>query len=117
MALVANFAVTGTAQKVISGAANCRGVNVTNNGVGTGNVFFQVVDRLPIPGQSGSNLTTANGTKLAFQPNPARINLTPGYAASSFNTTTTGTSDDSDGFDLWVISDGTAQINVQTIPF
>ena len=116
MPLVANFPVTGTATRVISGNATCRAVNITNNGVGTGNVFYQIVDRLPVPGGSTSTLTTANGKKLVFQPNPAQIVLTPGYPQSNFNTTPSSTSDDSDGFDLFLISDGIAQVNVQTVP-
>lgn len=118
MALVSNFAVTSTAQLVISGRANCRAIKITNNGVGTGSVYFQLQDRLPIPAQSTTNLTTGNGTLLVFQPNPTTINLTPDYAAQypGLNPSSPAISDDSDGFDMYVISNTTAQISVQTVP-
>ena len=94
MSLVPNFPVTSTAQKVISGNATCRGVKITNNNVGSGSVYYQVIDRLPIPGASTSTLTTANGTLLSFQPNPAFINLQPGYAQNpTYNATSSATSD------------------------
>ena len=116
MSLVANFPVTTTAQRVISGNATCRAVKITNNAVGAGNVYYQFSDRLPIPGSSPSTLTTANGTLVAFQPNPAQVILTPGYPQSTVNSSPSSTSDDSDGFDLWLISNSTAQVTVQTVP-
>jgi hypothetical protein len=118
MSLTANLQVGATPVLAISGFANCRGIDITNNGVGTGNVFFQMVDHLPLPAKSTTTLTTANGTKLIFQPNPTRINLTPDYAAQypGLNPSSPSISDDSDGFDLYLISDGSAQVSVKTVP-
>lgn len=118
MSLAANLTVAATPILAIVGNANCRAIDITNNGVGTGNVFFQMVDHLPRPAQSTTTLTTANGTKLTFQPNPTRIVLTPDYAAQypGLNPTSPAISDDSDGFDLYLISDGTAQVSVKTVP-
>ena len=118
MALVSNLTVGTTAVLAIMGKANCRSVSITNNGVGSGNLYFQMVDHLPSPAQSTTTLTTANGTLLTFQPNPTTINLTPDYAAQypGLNPTSPAVSDDSDGFDLYLISNGTAQVNVQTVP-
>jgi hypothetical protein len=117
VSLVSNFAVTSTAKQAISGLARCRAVAITLVS-GTGSVYYQIVDHLPIPAQSTTTLTTGNGTLLAFQPNPAVISLQPNYAATypTINPTSPASSDDSDGFDLYLISNGTATVNVQTIP-
>jgi hypothetical protein len=117
MALVSNFAVTTSAKQAISGLARCRSVAVTLVS-GTGLVYYAIVDHLPIPAQSTTALTTGNGTLISFQPNPAVISLQPNYAATypSLNPTSPAISDDSDGFDLYLISNGTATVNVQTIP-
>ena len=118
MSLVSNVSVTATAQLVLSAKATCRGVKITNNGVGSGSVYYQIVDHLPIPAQSTTNLTTGNGTLVSFQPNPAFISLQPNYAATypTINPTSPAISDDSDGFDLYLISNTTAQVSVQTVP-
>jgi len=121
MSQVANLSLTTTPVLAISGKANCRGVDITNNGVGTGSIWFQMVDHLPIPAQSTTTLTSsgANGTLLNFQPNPTRINLSPDYAAQypGLNPSSPAISDDSDGFDLYLVSNGTAQVSVKTVPF
>lgn len=118
MSLTANLTVGTTPVLAITGKANCRGVDITNNGGGTGNLYFQIVDHLPSPAQSTTTLTTANGTLLVFQPNPTRIVLTPDYAAQypGLNPTSPAISDDSAGFDLYLISNGTAQVSVKTVP-
>ena len=120
MALVANLSLTTTPVLAIMGKANCRGVKITNNNVGSGTVYFQMVDHLPSPAQSTTTLTSAgaNGTALNFQPNPTLINLVPDYAAQypGLNPTSPAISDDSDGFDLYLVSSSTAQVNVQTVP-
>ena len=118
MALVSNFPVTSTAKLAISGLARCRSVSITNNNVGTGSVYYQIIDHIPNVGGSTTTLTTGNGTLLSFSPNPAVISVQPSYAATypSINPTSPALSDDSDGFDLYLISNTTATVNVQTIP-
>ena len=115
MSLVANFPVTSTAQLVLRSRASTQQIVFTNNGVGTGSVYFQLVDNVPSPNTPVSNLTTSNGTLIPSQPNPYILILTPGYQQSSYNPTKTN--DDSNGFAIFVISNTTATINVQTVPF
>ena len=111
MPLVPNFSVTSTRQLVLSSkGATTRSVRFTNNNVGSGSVYFQTVDH-----GFASTLTTANGTLIPSQPNPYVLILTPGYQPSSYNTI--GNADDTDGFDIYLISNTTAQVSVQTSPF
>ena len=116
MSLVSNLAV-GSAAPVLAihGKARCRQVNITLQ-PGSGNVYYQFQDYLPLPQQSTSNLTTGNGTLIPAQPNPYSIILTPGYPQSPQNPSNLGTTDDSDGFDLYLISNTSATVNVQTVP-
>lgn len=96
--LVPNFAVTVTRQLVLSSKPGTRQVNFTNNNVGAGSVYYQLVGRGAV-----SNLTTGNGTLIPSQPNPYELVLTPDVYPP-------------DGFDLWLISNTTAQVSVQTVP-
>jgi hypothetical protein len=114
MALTPNFSVTTTAQKVLTGRFGVRQLNFTNNNVGSGSVYWQVCDR----GQA-TTLTTGNGNLVPSQPNPYELIMTPGYAQSPYDNRgfPLNTDDDTIGFDLYVISNGTANISVQTVPF
>jgi len=116
VSLVPNLAV-GSAAPVLAihGKARCRQVNVTVQ-AGSGSVYYQLQDHLPKPQQSTSNLTTGNGNLIPSQPNPYPIILTPGFPQSALNLTNPGTTDDSDGFDLYLISNTSATVNVQTVP-
>lgn len=110
------IAVTSTKQLLglnIAGNANVgqgqyarngtRQITVTNNNVGAGTVYVQLV-----PSGTASTLTTSVYTfQVPAQPNPYVYVLTPAQW-SQFSP---------DGFDIWVISNTTAQINVQTQPF
>jgi hypothetical protein len=120
MSLVSNFPVTTTRALVISGLARCRSVNIFQNS-GPGNVYYQFVDHIPNVGGSSSNLTTGNGTLLPASALSAPVNVSvqPNYASTypGINPSSPAVSDDSDGFDLWVISNSTATISVQTVPF
>ncbi len=115
MSLFPNFAVTSTAKLVGTTRASTQQIAFTNNNVGSGSVYFQLVDNVPSPNTPVTNLTTANGTLIPSQPNPYILILTPGYQQSSFNPTKTN--DDSNGFAIFLISNTTAQVSVQTIPF
>ena len=116
MSLVSNLTVGSAAPVLaIQGKARCRQVNVTVQ-AGSGSVYYQLQDHLPLPQQSTSNLTTGNGTLIPAQPNPYSIILTPGYTQSPQNPSNPGTTDDSDGFDLYLISNTSATVNVQTVP-
>lgn len=98
MSLVPNFSVTATAAKVLSSKPGTRQVNFTNNNVGTGSVYYQLV-----PTGTATTLTTGNGTLIPSQPNPYEVILTPGI-------------DPPAGFDVYLISNTTAQVSVQTVP-
>jgi hypothetical protein len=115
MSLFPNVSVTSTAKLVGYSRASTQQIAFTNNGVGTGLVYFQLVDNVNSPNVPVSNLTTSNGTLIPSQPNPYILILTPGYQQSSFNPTKTN--DDSDGFAIFLISNTTAQVSVQTVPF
>ncbi len=110
--LTPNFPVTSTAKLVISGRCSTQKIAFTNNNVGSGSVYFNLVDH-----GFASTLTTANGNLIPTQPNPYIVTLTPGYAPGPYNLTSDAISDDSDGFDVYVISNSTAQVSVQTFPF
>jgi hypothetical protein len=111
MALVSNFAVTSTRALVLSSKPGTRQVNFTNNNVGSGSVYYGLVAR-----GATSALTTGNGTLIPSQPNPYELILTPGFQASYASTLPPGSNDLSQGFDLYLISNTTAQISVQTVP-
>lgn len=120
MSLVSNFPVTATRALVITGRASCRSVNISTV-AGPGSVYYGFVDHIPNVGGSTSALTTANGTLLPASSLSAPVNVSvqPNYASTypSINPTSPSVSDDSDGFDLWVISNSTATISVQTVPY
>ena len=97
---IAGNANTGQGQFARPGT---RQISVLNNGVGAGTVYVQLV-----PTGTASTLTTSNYTfSVPAQPNPYVYTLTPAQW-SSFAPA---------GFDIWVISNSTANINVQTQPF
>ena len=111
MALYPNVSVTSTKQLLgINNAPGAnigigqfakpgtRQINVTNNNVGAGTVYVQLV-----PTGTASTLTTSVYTFAApAQPNPYEYILTPGLASLM-----------PQGFDIWVISNTTAQVSVQ----
>lgn len=114
--LFSNVSVTSTRQQLgFNVAANqtigfgssakpgTRRVIVTNNNVGSGTVYVQLV-----PTGTASTLTTSTYTfsagSASSQPNPYIYDFTPGI-------------DPPNGFDIWVISNTTANVNVQTVPF
>jgi hypothetical protein len=115
MALFANVAVTSTAQKL--GINNAPGANigsgqfanpstraivVTNNGSGAGTVYVQLVAT-----GTPSTLTTSNYTFVVpAQPNPYTYVIPPAFAALLPT-----------GIDIWLISNTTATVNVQQVPF
>lgn len=97
---IAGSATTGQGQFAKPGT---RQITVTNNGVGAGTVYVQLV-----PTGTSSTLTTVVFTfQVPAQPNPYVYPLTPAQWASFAPA----------GFDIWVISNTTATINVQTQPF
>jgi hypothetical protein len=112
--LFPNVAVTSTRQQlgVVYGGGSLpvsstakpgiRQVNVTNNGSGSGTVYVQLVATGTAP-----TLTTSTYTfSVPAQPNPYEYILTPGLASLM-----------PQGFDIWIISNTTATVNVQTVPF
>jgi hypothetical protein len=116
MPLFPNVSVTSTKQ--LLGINNAPGANigtgqfanpstraivVTNNGVGAGTVYVQLVTT-----GTASTLTTSTYTfAVPGQPNPYTYTLTPAQL-SSIGTT---------GLDVWLISNTTAQVSVQQVPF
>ena len=116
MALYPNVSVTTTKQLLgINNAPGAnigigqfakpgtRQVNVTNNGVGAGTVYVQLV-----PTGTASTLTTSTYTfAVPSQPNPYEYILTEPQR-TSFQTA---------GFDIWLIGSAAAQVSVQTVPF
>ena len=97
---IAGSATTGQGQFAKPGT---RQITVTNNGVGAGTVYVQLV-----PTGTPSTLTTSVFTfQVPAQPNPYVYTLTPAQW-SQYSPA---------GFDIWVISNTTALINVQTQPF
>ena len=116
MAIYPQVAVTSTKQ--LLGTNNAPGANVgigqfakpgtrqiafLNNNVGAGTVYVQLV-----PTGTTSTLTTSVYTfAVPTQPNPYVYTLTPAQWAQF----------SPQGFDIWVISNTTANINVQTQPF
>lgn len=97
---IAGSANVGQGQYARNGT---RQITVLNNGVGAGTVYVQLV-----PTGTASTLTTSIYTfAVPAQPNPYVYTLTPAQW-SQYSPA---------GFDIWVISNTTANINVQTQPF
>ena len=116
MALFPNVAVTSTRQLLgINNAPGAligsgqfatpgtRAIVVTNNGSGSGTVYVQLVTT-----GTPSTLTTSVYTfAVPAQPNPYTYTLTPAQVSAIGAT----------GLDIWLISNTTATVNVQQVPF
>ena len=108
-----NFSVTTTAQKVFTAKPGTRQINVTNNNVGGGTVYAQLV-----PNGAATTLTTSVYTfAVPSQPNPYEYILTPGFQNALVATYSPKSYDLSQGFDVYLVGSAAAQVNVQSVPF